>query len=261
MSLDPVKRNYNWNYSNPNKEGYSTELIGTVLAIQEVQAREYTRNGQPGAPAFWPEGRPKMNIRIVMACPMNNGTIDLKTFTFQKAGKEAREGHKKSIHMDLFDLTGKTGMSNLIGKTIILRTQEGNWGNGNPRPFDCELSEAGPYNLPFDLPPEFKMEQVLCNEAAHGGQTVAPQMQQNAYQQMYNMQANAVQQPMQSQPFMQQQAMAAPVMQMQPTQMHPIQMVQPTTPQGMDPNVAAAMQQLNATNVQPVTPYDDQIPF
>lgn len=266
MSLNPGGENsYGWNYSKPDKPDYSTQLVGTVLAIQEVQKRGYTMTGQPGAPQFWPDGNPMMNIRLALATQSG----DLRTFTFQPAGKQARMGQKKSVHMDLFALTGNTDMMNLVGKTISIQTQEGHYGQGNPRPWYVSLVDAGPYKLNTPLPPEFKAPQVLANTAASGGQVNAPQqgygyqqppmqqqgygyqpMQQPAYQQPPMQQQRPVQQqpiqqpayqPMQQQGYgYQQPPMQQPPMQQpQPAQQQPP--MQQDYPVGMDPNIAKAM--------------------
>lgn len=256
MSINPGGMNYGWNYSNPRKEGYSTQLIGTVLAIQEVQKRSFTMNGQPGQPEFWPDGNPKMNIRLALATESG----ELKTFTFQPAGRDARMGKKKSIHMDLFHLTGDTDMMNLIGKTICISTQDGHYGQGNPRPWFVQLVDVGPFEVP--LPPEFKVPQVLANSAVSGGQMNAPQpqYQQPQYQQPMQQQAY--------QPQYQQPQGMAPVY--QPVQQQPMQ--QPT----MDPQIAQAMAQqafggpVNVQTIpaeQPADPvgsgymYDEEMPF
>lgn len=261
MSLDPMgmtQGNY-WNYSNPNKDGYSTQLVGTVLSIQEVQAMSYNPGG-PRQPQFWPDGNPKMNIRLAMA----DDKGELKLFTFQPAGKAARQGLKPSIHMSLFALTNNTGMKKLIGQTIMIVTREGSYGANNPRPWEVAIVDAGPFSLSMgELPEEYKVPRVLANEGAHGGQTMGqPMMQQQpmpAYpQQMQQMQQPAYQQP---QP-MQQMQYQKPQIYQQPYQQ------QPQAPQGMDPAVMAAMQQMGATNVQQVQQaapvqgiaYDD-IPF
>ena len=120
MSLNPGGTNYGWNYSKPDKPGYSTQLIGTVLAIQEVQKMGYTMTGQPGQPQFWPDGNPMMNIRIVL-CTQDG---ELKTFTFQPAGKAARMGQKKSVHMDLFHLTTFNVMHHFSALFFHLRLQK-----------------------------------------------------------------------------------------------------------------------------------------
>ena len=233
MSLNPGgTANYSWNYSKPDKPGYSTQLVGTVLAIQEVQKMGFTTTGQPGAPEFWPDGNPKMNIRLALATEHG----ELKTFTFQPAGKQARMGQKKSVHMDLFHLTGDTDMMNLIGKTLCISTQEGHYGQGNPRPWFVQLVEAGPFQLSQPLPPEFKLPQVLANSAVSGGQVQQPQQRQPQYQQPQQYQpAPQYQQPMQQQPQYQPQYQPQPVMQ-QPVYSHPA-----PVSAAMDPQIMQAM--------------------
>ena len=266
MSINPGgTANYGWNYSKQDKPGYSTQLVGTVLAIQEVQKMGYTMTGQPGAPEFWPDGNPKMNIRLALATPEG----ELKTFTFQPAGKAARMGQKKSVHMDLFALTGNTDMMNLIGKTICIQTQEGYYGQGNPRPWFVSLVEGGPYQLSMPLPSEFKVPQVLANSAASGGQVNAPQPQRQAapqYQQPY------YQQPYNQQPQPQYQQ---PAYQPQPPMPQYQQPQQNGYPQGMDPAIAQAMasdvfgQGVSVSVEPPVQTdpvgggqvYDDEMPF
>ena len=183
MSIDPIRKNYNWNYSNPNKEGYSTMLVGTVLNIQEVQAYEFSRDGRPTEPRYWKDGNPIMNLRIVIAT--DTEPVDLKTLTFPKAGKEAKAGRKPSLQMDLWHLTGDTSMSNLIGKTIVIETIPGSYGLNNPRPWKVALADEGygPFEYAGDVPAEFMVDRVLADEAVHGGRVQAPQPQQQAPQQ------------------------------------------------------------------------------
>ena len=244
MSINPGGQNYGWNYSKPDKPGYSTQLVGTVVAIQEVQKLGYTMTGQPGMPEFWPDGHPKMNIRMGIATPDG----ELKAFVFQPASKAARMGQKKSVHMDLFALTGNTDMMNLIGKTICIQTQEGHYGQGNPRPWFVQLVEGGPFELSSPLPPEFKLPQVLANSAVSGGQVNAPQQQYQQYQPQPAYQQPPMQQyqqPQYRQPQPAYQPQPQPAYQPQPMQqyqqMQPVQQQAPQYPQGMDPNVAAAM--------------------
>lgn len=236
MALNPGgTSNYGWNYSKPDKPGYSTQLVGTVLAIQEVQKMGFTTSGQPGAPQFWPDGNPMMNIRLALATEQG----EIKTFTFQPAGKQARMGQKKSVHMDLFHLTGDTDMMNLIGKTICISTQEGRYGQGNPRPWYVQLVDAGPFKPATPLPPEFKLPQVLANSAVSGGQVQAPQPQQ---QPAYYQQQPAQYQPQQYQPMPQQPMQYQPPQMIQQPQQYQT-MPQPAQqyPQGMDPQIAQAM--------------------
>ena len=47
MAINPTTSSNSWNYSNPDNPGYSTELVGTVVAIQEVQAMNFGPGGKP----------------------------------------------------------------------------------------------------------------------------------------------------------------------------------------------------------------------
>ena len=238
--LNPVAPNYSWNYSKPDKPGYSLMLVGTVVGIQEVQKLGYTMDGRPGAPQFWPDGNPVMNHRLILVTI----TGEYKTFTYQPAGKAAKQGLKPSVHMDLFHLTGDTDMKNLIGKTIIITTQEGHFGQGNPRPWTVALAEEGPYTATDPMPDEFKVPYLLADAAVSGGQVVAPQQPAQPKQMPYQ------QQPVQAQQMPYQQ---------QPVQSQYVQA--PAVPQ-MNPQVAAAMQHMGATNVQEVQGqvYNDPYP-
>ena len=276
MPINPGgANNHGWNYSKPDKPDYSTQLVGTVVAIQEVQKMGFTTTGQPGAPEFWPDGNPKMNIRIAVATMEG----ELKTFTFQPASKMARMGQKKSVHMDLFALTGNTDMMNLIGKTICIQTQEGHYGQGNPRPWFVSLVDAGPFQLAAPLPSEFKVPRVLANSAVSGGQVTLPQ-------QAYPYPATPPQPVVQPQPMRQPQYQPAPQpMQYQQPMPQPQPMYQQPAPQpvqyqpqpeAMDPSIMAAMASqafgapVTVETVPPVVPvdpvgggevYDDEMPF
>lgn len=292
MSLNPGGAvNYNWNYSNQQRDGFSLEIVGTVVSLQEVQGREYNPNSnQPGRPACWPDGNPKMNIRMGLA--MQDGS--LKSFTFGKAGKKQVSREKPSVHMQLFDLTSGN-MDELIGKTIHIWTWPANpqtgvmWGNGNPRLFGVEeLPDVAPFQLASPLPQEYQVPQLYCNDGVQGGQPVAPspQQMQTPPPMQGQFYAAPTAQPVQQyqpqayqpQPMQQMQPMAQPMMQPQPAAPAPATMMQQPSamqamppqqqsapmPQGMDPAVAQAMQAVGATNVQPVAQpsvYDDDIPF
>lgn len=264
MSLNPVVVSHNWNCTRPEKDGFSLELTGTIKCIQEVQAREYNPNGI-GEPRFWKNSNdPVMNIRIGLANPDG----DLKTITFAKAGAEQRKRRKPSLHMQLFDLTGGKGMATLVGKTIHIWTWPQNpetgapWGQGNPRLFGVELVQ-GNYELNDELPEEYTVPRLLCNDAVSGGQPVptAPQYMQQPQVPQYSQPMPQYQQPVYQQPVYQA-PQYAPMptqtpqqyMQQQPAP----QPVQQVAPQGMDPAVAQAMQ---AVNQPALDPNGDIIPF
>lgn len=293
MSLNPGGAvNYNWNYSKQDREDFSLELWGTIVALQEVQAREFNPNGnQPGRPAFWPDGNPKMNIRVGFATPDGS----LKSITFMKAGKKQVSGEKPSLHMQLFHLT-KGNMMELMGKTVHLWTWPVNpntnmaWGRGNPRLFGVEEVADAKYELNCPLPEEFKVPELYANDAVQGGQPVPPAPQQMYQPNVMPMQGGYFAAP-QAQPYMQQpmpqyqapapQQMAPMPMQQQPPMQQPMPAMQAMPPQatsapmpqGMDPAVAQAMQAIGAVNIQPVQSvgqpegdptggiYDDDMPF
>ena len=280
MSLNPGgSNNYSWHYSN-KYDDRTLELIGTIVSLQEVQAREFNYgSNQPGRPAFWPDGNPKMNIRVGLATPEGQ----LKSITFGKAGKKQISGEKPSLHMQLFNVSGGN-MSNLIGKTIHIWTWDANpetgvvWGQGNPRQFGLELVPDVKYELASQLPDEFKVPALYANDGVAGGQPVAPapQPQQAPPMQGQYYAPPTVQQP-QPYPYnMQQPAQyqSQPMPQPRPMMQQPpaIQAMPPhpasaPMPQGIDPAVAQAMQQMGAVNVQPVgeqvpvSVYDNDIPF
>lgn len=263
-----------WNYTRPNDPGYSLSITGTVVSLQEVQRTEFRDDGQPGAPMFFKNGDPKFKIRMGMALP--DGSLGL-VYVSEAWGKQVKR-EIPSLHMDLIDLGGGD-IKNIIGKTITVWTEEPPVVNGrvigfgvsNPRPYHVkEEPELPHYTLSQPLDPIYLVEKLLANGAAAGGQVVPPAQPQVPQQQPVQTQPQQVTQSVVQQPTMQQPAVQQPVQQA-PHQ--PVQ-AQPTMPQGMDPAVAAAMQQLGATNVQPMQPqfsqqqgsiqgsvYDEDIPF
>lgn len=178
MALNPMPTgdSHNWNYSRPNDPGFSTTITGTVAAIQEVQAMNFGADGRPTTPKFWDNtAQPVMNIRMVLVGPKGG----YRTWTFQPASKAAKEGKKRSVHLDLFALAGGRNLLDLIGKTIRITTQAPptgfSYGLGNPRPWEVELLlDQGPYELAEPLDPIYLMPQVLANQAVSGGM-MAPQ--------------------------------------------------------------------------------------
>ena len=181
MALNPNQGgdSHSWNYSKPDNDGYSTNLTGTVVAIQEVQAMNFGTDGRPSTPQFWENNnQPKWNIRIVLCGPSGG----FRTLTFTPASKAAKEGKIKSLHMDLFALTGNTVMTNLYGKTIEISTVAPpvgfGYGKGNMRPWTVvERPDIGPFNLSEPLPAEYLVPQLLANQAVSGG-VMQPQVAQ-----------------------------------------------------------------------------------
>lgn len=258
MSLNPAGASYGWNFTKPENPGYSEQLIGTIVSMQETQAREYKLGGGVGKPKFWDDGNPVMNIRVGFATP----TGDFKTITFAKAGKKQVAGEKPSLHVQLWDLVNRGNFENLIGKTVQITTWPANpttgqaWGQGNPRLFDVQEVPGVTYQLTGQIPSECLVPQLLADDAVSGGQPVQPQAAAPAQITTpvvpVNVPTATPTVPVNA-PAQQQAATAQPVT------------TTASVPQGMDPAVAAAMTAIGATNIQPVaddaTVYDDEIPF
>jgi hypothetical protein len=178
MALNPTPSgdSHNWNYSRPDDPGFSLKLVGTVAAIQEVQAMNFGNDGRPSTPKFWENSnQPVMNIRMVLIGPSGG----YRTWTFQPASKAAKEGKKPSVHIDLFKLAGEKNLLDLVGKTISVETQappQGfSYGIGNPRPWKVALvTDQGPFQLAEALDPIYLMPQVLANGAVSGGTMQVP---------------------------------------------------------------------------------------
>jgi hypothetical protein len=185
MALNPTPSGdtHNWNYAKPENDGFSTTITGTVMAIQEVQAMNFGSNGLPSTPKFWENnGQPVWNIRMVLAGPSGG----FRTWTITPASKAAREGKKRSVHLDLFKLAGGVNMMDLIGKTIKATTVQPpsgfNYGVGNPRPWEVELvTDVGPFALSEPLDAIYTVPQLLANAAVAGGVMQAPVSQGTAY--------------------------------------------------------------------------------
>lgn len=254
MPLDIMQPAKNWNFSNKDKEGYSEQLIGTVVSIQEVQAREFDiATKMPGKAKVWQDGNPVWNIRMGFAMPDGS----LKTFTFAEAGKAQREGKKPSVHVTMCKLAQPNSVMSLIGQTLQITTWPANpttgqaWGLGNPRLFDVQVVPGIKYELSDPLPAEYTVEKLLADDGASGGQPVQQQSMQQYQGQapsIATVGATAVAVPM---------AAGATVQGVgQPVATGINQAA------GMDPTIAANMQQATAA---PATSagivYDDEIPF
>lgn len=267
MSLNPTGHGgHNWNYSKPDQPDYSLEFFGTIVSVQEVQARDWSPAGGVGRPSTWPDGNPKMNIRIGFADPQGQ----LKSITFQKAGKK-QVADNVGLHMQFYNISGGN-MSNLVGKTVHLWTwpvhpDDGTplagqqWQRGNPRLFGLEEWAEGQWELANPLPEEFKVPSLLADDGAHGGQVQAQPQQPPMNSQYYAAPRPAAyfQPPVYQQPMPQQYPQPMPQQYPQYQQPRPITVPQVAPmqmgaqqPAGMDPQVAAAMQALGAQNIQPV---------
>lgn len=124
-----------WNYSDQSKPGYMTSIQGTIVKITELQSRNYMTK----QPEFWPDGNPKLNI----------------CFTIQ--GQSGREltwvFSPKSTAFDAVVTALKTmnpnvnSIADIGGYMVEISTQEGQWGQGRPRPWTVNILGMG--QVPF----------------------------------------------------------------------------------------------------------------
>lgn len=119
-----------WNYSKPDKAGFSVMLAGVLKLIQIVQAREFGTK----EPKFWPDGKPVQELRFTITDA--NG-IDWN-FQFKPGSKK-----HPSAMMEALKKVDEGNIKNLLGKTIKITTVAPpagfNYGAGNPRPFTVDI--------------------------------------------------------------------------------------------------------------------------
>lgn len=135
-----------WNYSNNQKEDFIPESItGDLVEISFPQKRSYSPNnpGQ-GNLEFWPDGNPKRNILFVLKG--KSGKELGWEFTPSKnspAKNAVIAAMQVAIANNLIPDTNSIKSlcpGNGIGYNITIKTQEGNYGAGNPRPWKVTIN-------------------------------------------------------------------------------------------------------------------------
>lgn len=178
-----------WNFSRPQDEDYNLTVTGTVLAIQKYQTTDRTTK----MPDFWPEGDPKWRIRILFADFVGDPFIVGVT----RSTKRNKEGAGK-LHIDLAAIAGDN-FTDLVGKTLSITTQEGQYGMSNARPFKVELqSGMGPFKPQFEIPAEWKEDIHMAPVPRTMPGMGVPNSYQQAPTQTYRMPQVQPQQPYQA---------------------------------------------------------------
>ena len=94
-----------WNYSNQQRDGYMTELTGTLTKVSIAQAHEF---GHPEQKSYWPDGNPVILLRMHVTDPTGEEYLfDIKpksTMWFEDIQPACPEG----------------SLSNALGKLIKL---------------------------------------------------------------------------------------------------------------------------------------------
>jgi hypothetical protein len=178
-----------WNYSDPTKPGFMLQITGTLVEINEVQSLNYSTR----QPEYWPDGKPKLNIEMVV---QGQSGRELSWFYGPKSsGAEAVEKAIKAILPNaklLAELGGMMVRVTTAPEPLNPNTgQPIKYGQGNPRPWNFEI--LGPGSIEFRGAKEFQARPQI---------KPAPQMQEfDQY---------VAQVPAQMQPQYQQQQVPAP---------------------------------------------------
>lgn len=135
-----------WNFSRPDNEGFTPVLEGTLVKVSFSQARNYDANqGKFTTLAFWPDGNPKLMIRLHVADA--SGEIWL------------HEVQPKShcLNEDWLPKSPTGSIEGFLGQMIRIeaeqevRTQDGRvipFGSGNRRHFNVAI--LGPGAVPSE---------------------------------------------------------------------------------------------------------------
>ena len=114
-----------WNYSDPDRPGFSTTLEGTVVEISNPQALDYNTK----EPRFWPDGNPVRNLCLTV---LTAGDEE-KRWTF------APKSASWQACLKALDPNGtrvdRVGLDELLGKNIQIATKDGAYNAKRPRPW------------------------------------------------------------------------------------------------------------------------------
>lgn len=126
MSIFDIKKSNAWNYSDPDKPGYSTDLTGIIVGMDNPQARDF----QTGKPVFWDDGKPRRNLRVFIATVDGEKSI---TFALRSALYTAFVQAIEGAELD--------GFADIVAYSVHLSTEEGSYNRKHPRPWGVALGQ------------------------------------------------------------------------------------------------------------------------
>lgn len=122
-----------WNYSDPDRPGFSVTLNGTVVEISNPQALDFNTK----EPRFWPDGNPVRNLRITVL----TADGEEKNWTFAPKSKSWE------ACLDALDPEGdrndRISLEELLGKNIQIATKDGAYNAKRPRPWMVKVFGIG----------------------------------------------------------------------------------------------------------------------
>lgn len=127
MSVFDIKKSSAWNYSNESKPGFSTELSGALVGMDNPQARDFNT----GKKRYFNDGNPMRNIRLFIATADGE-----KSVTFRPG----------SALFDAFAVACNANdmgsIADAIGHKVTVKTKKGVYNQQNPRPWNVLIGEA-----------------------------------------------------------------------------------------------------------------------
>lgn len=168
-----------WNFSRPDQEGFTPVLEGTLVKVSFSQARNYDANQRKfTSPAFWPDGNPKLMIRLHVADA--NGEVWIHEVQ-PKSHCLSEDWLPKSPNGSI---EGFLGMMLRIEAEQEVRTQDGRvipFGSGNRRRFNVTVMGPGtvaPEGVDYE-----SLERLQSKVQPQQQQQQPPQQQQQPPQQ------------------------------------------------------------------------------
>ena len=123
-----------WNFTKPEKEGYTLTIEGTVVEI----IREIKRDFMTKELLYWKDsGRPQLQWKFLLLQPDGEEVI------WKFDDKLSGAGVKACINALSNGQGGKVVFDRFLGKYIRVSTGNGKYGLGNARPFGVEILRDG----------------------------------------------------------------------------------------------------------------------
>lgn len=160
----------NWNYSDPNKQGFMEMIEGTIVEISNPQSINFGTK----KPEFWDDGNPKRNLCVIVK---------------GRSGQElnwifAPKSNAANACLAALDPQGdrpQVSIEELLGKMVRIQTQTGVYNSQNPRPWWVTILGDGDIQSVRgikDLSQGQPMQQLLVPQQQR--QVQAPPTQQQA---------------------------------------------------------------------------------
>lgn len=127
MSVFDIKKSSAWNYSNSSKPGYSESLEGTVVGMDNPQARDFNT----GKKRYFDDGNPMRNLRIFIETGDGEKSV---TFRPGSALFNAFVRAMADKDIDCFD--------GVIACKVTIKTESGVYNQQNPRPWNVIIGEV-----------------------------------------------------------------------------------------------------------------------